>query len=326
MLRRRTGFTMIEVLVVVAIIAVLISLLLPAVQSAREAARRAQCSNNLIQLGIALRGYEASHQVLPPGVVNPTGPIVETPSAYQFGWITQILPHFEQRNVYEHLDFNAGIYQANNLTARSVTINTLLCPSESRGGRQPGGFAGGLANFGTSPIPDPGLTSYAACQNDVEAPIDSNNTGAFYLNSRVRSEEIEDGLSHTIFLGEKRPPGDELGWAVGNRSTLRNTGTPINRTSLEPTDLTPFMASFSAEPIPAGPDAPTTPADPAPAVPAPAIPPPLTVGGFSSHHPGGANFLFGDGSVRFLKVGIDERIYRLLGNRADGEPIGDDQF
>ena len=264
MFRRRSGFTMIELMVVVAIIAVLISLLLPAVQAAREAARRTQCGNNLIQLGIALESYEASHQVLPPGVINPTGPIVETPSSYHFNWITQILPHFEQGNVYNHLDFQVGIYQTNNLTARSVFLNALVCPSESRGRNSFQGFGAAPSQSPFSGIPDPALTSYAACHNDVEAPIDVKNTGVFFLNSHVRFDEIEDGLSHTIFIGEKRPPGDELGWASGTRSTLRNTGTPINQTRLDPIDLTPFMINPGTEPFPPAPDMPDTTPNPLP--------------------------------------------------------------
>ena len=324
--RRCPGFTMIEVLVVVAIIAVLISLLLPAVQSAREAARRTQCANNLLQLGIALGNYEATHLVLPPGVVNPTGPIVETPAGYQFSWITQILPFFEQRNVYQHLDFNAGIYQVNNLTVRSVSMNTLLCPSTPFGRNSFANFGSGSLGPSLSNIPPPAMTSYAACHNDIEAPIDSKNNGVFFLNSHVRLDEIEDGLAHTIFLGEKRPGGDELGWASGTRATLRNTGTPINQTSLDPTDLGPFMSVDTEGGPPPDPDAPGMSSGPATAPAAPKAPIPIPVGGFGSYHSNGSNFVFGDGSVRFLRTTLNDRIFRLLGNRADGEPIGDDQL
>ncbi len=87
--RRRTAFTLIELLVVIAIISVLIALLLPAVQAAREAARRVQCVNNLMQLGIALHNYESSYEVLPPGSVNPTGPILNVPKGYHFSWMVQ---------------------------------------------------------------------------------------------------------------------------------------------------------------------------------------------------------------------------------------------
>src|SRR6476646_404760 len=95
--REPRGFTLIELLVVIAIISVLIALLLPAVQSAREAARRSQCVNNLMQLGIALQSYESAHEVLPPGVVNETGPVLDQPKGYGFGWMVQILPYYELR-------------------------------------------------------------------------------------------------------------------------------------------------------------------------------------------------------------------------------------
>ena len=84
---RSRGFTLIELLVVIAIISVLVALLLPAVQAAREAARRAQCLNNLMQLAIALQNYEASYEVFPPGVVNDTGPVLDQPKGYHFGWL-----------------------------------------------------------------------------------------------------------------------------------------------------------------------------------------------------------------------------------------------
>jgi prepilin-type N-terminal cleavage/methylation domain-containing protein/prepilin-type processing-associated H-X9-DG protein len=330
MRRFRRGFTMIELLVVIAIISVLIALLLPAVQSAREAARRTQCGNNLAQIGIALSSYEATHQVLPPGVVNPSGPIVETPKSYHFNWIAQILPYLEQKNTQNHLDFQVGLYHANNLTTRSVTLSVLLCPSEPRGRNSFQNFAGGSFQNPLSGVPDAAVSTYAACHNDVEAPIDVGNTGVFFLNSHVKSDEIEDGQSHTIFVGEKRPPGDELGWASGTRATLRNTGTELNKTNLDPSDLIPFLRSLYPDPSFPDPETPETPSDPsAPAniaqkkVPAA---PPITVGGFGSFHPNGANFLFGDGSVQFVRNTINSRIYKLLGNRADGVALGDDQF
>src|SRR4051812_26811224 len=94
---RRGGFTLIELLVVIAIISVLIALLLPAIQAAREAARRVQCVNNLMQLGIALHNYESSYESLPPGVVNDTGPISNIPKGYHASWMLQLLPFLEQK-------------------------------------------------------------------------------------------------------------------------------------------------------------------------------------------------------------------------------------
>src|SRR5262249_12504954 len=97
---QKRGFTLIELLVVIAIIGVLIALLLPAVQAAREAARRLQCTNNLMQLAIAVSNYESSHEVLPPGVVDVAGPVLNQPKGYHFSWIAQVLPFMEQRNIF----------------------------------------------------------------------------------------------------------------------------------------------------------------------------------------------------------------------------------
>src|SRR4051794_10151851 len=142
--RRRPGFTLIELLVVIAIIAVLVALLLPAIQSAREAARRVQCVNNLMQIIIAVQNYESAHEVLPPGVVNDTGPIRNVARGYHFSWTAQLLPFLEQKNVYSHLDFTSGVYAPSNASARQVSIKTFLCPSSGSSARS--GSAAGGAN------------------------------------------------------------------------------------------------------------------------------------------------------------------------------------
>src|ERR1700744_3443108 len=102
----RRGFTLIELLVVIAIIAVLIALLLPAVQAAREAARRTQCVNNLMQIGIASKNYEKTFEQLPSGGGTPPGPIANTPKGYHFNWVTQLLPYLDAKPIYRRLDFN----------------------------------------------------------------------------------------------------------------------------------------------------------------------------------------------------------------------------
>ena len=317
MVRRRSpsrGFTLIELLVVIAIIAVLVALLLPAVQASREAARRLQCVNNLMQIGIALKNYENAFESLPSGVVNPTGPIVEAPKGYHFNWITQILPYLDAKPVYRRLDFNADLYAPQNGTARAVMLNVLICPSSPQTFR--------MARTGPNPPVggDPALTSYAGCYNDAEAPIDVKNNGVLFLNSRVRYEDVEDGASNTIYIGEKIAEDTELGWASGTRATLRNVGWGISTTSPPITSVPGAPAvdepEGQANPKPAGKAANKAAGE---------VKTPV-VGWFGSKHSGGANFGFGDGSVRFLKNSISSKVFALLGNRADGDLLSSDQY
>jgi prepilin-type N-terminal cleavage/methylation domain-containing protein/prepilin-type processing-associated H-X9-DG protein len=295
--RRRAAFTLIELLVVIAIISVLISLLLPAVQGSREAARRAQCANNLMQLGITIINYESSHEQLPPGVVHETDPVLDVPKGYGYGWLAQVLPYCEQRAAYNHLNFKLGVYELANLTVRTMLIKSFLCPSDSGPARGGGAVA---------------TTSYAGVQNDVEAPISAMNNGVFFLNSTVRYEDITDGTSQTIFVGEKLNDGTDLGWASGTRASLRNAGTPFSA-ALALT--TTFAAAGGRAGALAGKDQP----EPLPGTPS-------YVGGFSSRHPGGANFALGDGSIRFLRGTVSLGILKLLATRAGGELVGSDQY
>ncbi len=282
------GFTLIELLVVIAIISVLIALLLPAVQAAREAARRAQCCNNLMQIGIALQNYESSHEVFPPGVVSETGPVLDQPKGYHFGVLVRILPYCDMRNIYNHFNLKVGVYEAQNLTTRTNLVRSYLCPSDNGPNRTPNDLA---------------LANYVGCHNDVEAPIDATNNGAFFLNKALRYEDIPDGLSQTIFFGEKLNDGTGQGWASGTRASLRNLGTGINAWPNVPGLTAPGLINGK----PADPDEPEL----APGTPS-------FVGGFASRHPGGANFSFGDGSVRFLRSS-GGGAYHLLASRADGQ-------
>jgi prepilin-type N-terminal cleavage/methylation domain-containing protein/prepilin-type processing-associated H-X9-DG protein len=279
---RRPGFTLIELLVVIAIIAILIALLLPAVQQAREAARRTECKNHLMQLILAVHNYDMAHEVLPPGSVNDTRPISNTPKGYHVSWIVQILPHLEQGNAYRHFDFKYGVYAQQNADVRVHRIRVLVCPSD-----QGGGTGGGQTPF---------HTSYAGCHHDSESPIDVDNNGVLFLNSSVAYEQIPDGSSSTIFIGELIVEGTDLGWVSGTRATLRNTGTPLNAFTM-----------VAQLPAPGG----------------AGVPAAQGVGGFSSRHEGGAHFAFGDGSVRFLSENIDPMLYGHLAHRADGEMVGD---
>jgi prepilin-type N-terminal cleavage/methylation domain-containing protein/prepilin-type processing-associated H-X9-DG protein len=298
---RARAFTLIELLVVIAIIAVLVSLLLPAVQAAREAARRVQCVNNLMQLGVAHLGYESSHEVFAPGVINLTGPVLDQPKGYEFGWIVQILPYLEMRNTHNHFNFKIGLYETQNLTSRKTLARVLLCPSDLGPSRDAGDVA---------------MSNYAGCQNDVEAAIDTKNHGVFFLNKSVRYEEVPDGISFTLFVGEKRNDGLDLGWASGTRATLRNVGSGIN-TSLAMAGTAPGSTPGNQTAFDLNPDFKAA---------AALVGTPSFVGGFSSRHPGGANFAFGDGSVRFLKMSIAQETLKLLANRADGQDVDSDKY
>ncbi|WP_337173975.1 DUF1559 domain-containing protein [Paludisphaera sp.] len=287
--RPRPGFTLIEVLGVIAIIAVLIALLLPAVQAAREAARRSQCVNNLMQIGVALHNYEGAFEVLPPGVVDEgNGPILDQPKGYGFGWLVRLAPYMEMKNVYNHFNFQVGLYDEVNQTTRARLLSSFICPSDPRGGRRDG------HEFPAS--------SYVGMHHDVEAPIAADNRGVLFLNSAIRYEDVPDGSSNTIYAAEKRIDGTDLGWASGTRATLRNAGSPPNARDgvLIHAEGGPIeRAAYQSDPEHAG----------------------KFVGGIGSYHPGGANTLFGDGSVKFIKDSMAIGTFRLLVNRADGEVI-----
>ncbi len=299
------AFTLIELLVVIAIISVLIALLLPAVQAAREAARRAQCGNNLMQLGMALQNYEAAFERLPPGVVNDSDPVLDQPKGYHFGWMAQVLPFFEQKNVYNRLNFKVSVYAPDNSTCRTIMIDGFLCPSDNTMTRR---SASGLA-----------MTSYAGCHNDVEAPISAKNNGVLFLNTAVRLEDITDGTSQTVFISEKINDGVDQGWASGTRASLRNMGSRLGsvRGGVVTYTIDSEDEGAAAGQPPTGQEISLSNGEKVA---------PTFVGGFGSRHPGGQNVAFGDGSVRLLRSSVSPRIKRLLGNRADGDLLSSDQY
>lgn len=341
------AFTLLELLVVIGIIGILIALLLPAVQAARESARRTQCRNHLLQQVLAVKMYEEALGVLPSGTLNDTGPIRNVPLGNHMGWIPRILPFYEQAPLYALIDFTKGVYDpANEQVWTSPGPPGFRCPSEASGPSL--------------------LVNYMACHEGVETPIDADNRGVFFLNSRVRSRDITDGTSHTVFLGESRifsqrgwgyrSTGDRasLGWMSGTPGTIRNTGTKLNGEPVSAIWPMPFDNDGRVNwgYMPYGKDGDEEieteslqwggeePADfeidgesgikPEDAVARrfweTEMPEQFHVGGFGSHHVGGANFAFGDGNVRMLFDTIDPVIYGQLGRRDDGGPFryGDD--
>ena len=130
-MHRYRAFTLIELLVVIAIIAVLIALLLPAVQSAREAARRIQCSNNLKQIGIALHNYHDAIGAFPPGYLSLMDPVTFDNDGPGWGWASFSLNQMEQLPVYNSINFVLGIEFPANQTARLTVLGSFLCPSDA---------------------------------------------------------------------------------------------------------------------------------------------------------------------------------------------------
>ena len=350
MKRRSRAFTLVELLVVIAIIGVLVALLLPAVQAAREAARRASCANNLVQISLAVHHYEMAHGVYPAGTINSTGPIVNAPSGYHHNWMVQILPYIEQQNAYNHLDKKASIYSPQNMTVAANMPKWASCPS-----------------VGPQGVPIP---CYAGCHHDKEKPIDAMDNGVMFLNSHVRYDDITDGSSHTILVGEKLPDAWDLHWLSGTRSTLRNTGVPIGWLTYsnglprpvagQPappamSTLPPIDAGDPEEDAPAVPAQPVAPSEPpqttppsadptapppetpdsAAAVQEPPPPPPFVsnatavlkslpgnpafVGGFASVHPNVALFAMGDGSTRALTRSMTLKVLQQFAHRSDGK-------
>lgn len=285
--RRLRGFSLIELLVVTAIVAVLMGTLLPAIQRARESARRTQCQNNLAQLGIAMHTYESSHDCLPPGVVNVTGPIRNLEEGYHMSWVPQILPMIDQVGLYQTIRFEESAYSASNAVPRSSILRTMLCPSDSSNVV--------TSENGSTQI---AFTNYAACFGGEDVPIDTENSGLLFLNSRITFAQIRDGASNTILAGEKTIVAgtSDLGWLSGTRSTLRNTGVRINQGWDQP----------SVKGGAGGLQAPSE----------------TSTSGFSSHHGDLSNFLFADGAVKLLSRSVGLEMYSRLGQREDMQFTG----
>ena len=301
--RHRRAFTLIELLVVISIIAVLIALLLPAVQAAREAARRAQCVNNLKQIGLALHNYEGSMQTLPPGYVS-TFDATGTDLGPGWGWAAMILPQFEQPAVFAAVNFSLAVEASANQTARLVIIGSFLCPSDTVALSWPAVNRDILTGAAQQVICWVAPSNYVG-MNGISEP-GPDGEGVLFRDSKIAFKNITDGLSQTIAAGERSHLLGVATWtgAVTGALLYDDDGDQIGSTDLE---TSPGMVlGHSGEG--AGPGANRS--DPNQF--------------YSLHGIKGANFLFMDGHVAFLKSTMNYQTYVALSTRAGGEVIGDD--
>lgn len=299
--RGRRAFTLIELLVVIAIIGLLAALLVPAVQMAREAARRTQCKNNLKQLGLALHNYLDVAGRFPPGYVAGTSTIATTTPGW--GWAVMLLSHLEGSTIFNRLNCRVPIEDPMNAAAAAETIPTLLCPSDQA---PPGTFnitsdpADSVVVVATTPC------SYAGSVGNDAAEVDNDAVpwnGVLFRNSSVAVEDILDGTSNTFVIGERA-------WALTNGAWVGAPNGGLTRAGrLNP--MAPVFAS-SAVAVLAHANIVNNRFD--------------ADGGlddFSSLHPGGAQFLFCDGSVHFLRdvttPGGWRDTYQALATRAGRE-------
>jgi len=225
------AFTLIELLVVIAIIAVLIALLLPAVQAAREAARRAQCVNNLKQVGLALHNYHDVHQTFPSG-----GWLTPTMNT---GWSAAVLPSLEQHAVYDALNVSFSYNASVNSTTVHTVLNVYLCPSEPRKTLwNRNDYSGDLflsadADYGGMYGPR-GFAGYLNPVIQNEPP-----RGAMVYNMCLGFKDITDGTSQTILIGED-PEGVNAMWASGHN--IFDQSAPIN--ARPPVELGEELSSY----------------------------------------------------------------------------------
>ena len=285
-LNEKQAFTLVELLVVIAIIGVLVGLILPAIQGAREVSRRASCQNNIRQLVVAINNYEFANESYPMGISNESGPIRNTREGNHMSWITYILPQLEERNRYKQLDFSAGAYHKDNEPIAQSIFPLLQCPTD----------------YLETPA-----TSYAGVHNHVESPIDIDNHGVLFLNSRITLDDLLDGSAYTIVLGEKTTHSEnDLGWLSGTRATLRNTGAKLNSQRIPPAlaNANDEVKEFTFS----GPINQDN---------------PLAVGGFGSQHVGTVIFAFASGAVETIDELISAEVLQQLAHRSDGAVVGE---
>ncbi len=346
---RRQAFTLIELLVVIAIIAILIGLLLPAVQKVREAAARMQCLNNLKQIGLALHHYHDDQGGLPPGMVGGGSDNLELGGHCGF---VPLVAYLEGHNWLRQYDRTRKWYEPPNFDLVSIPFKVFYCPSNRGDGNIDMQFLVGPAG---RPMPNPAATDYLLCKGANAAlcqvvQLPPGGRGVFDVNTRTRLIQIIDGTSQTFAVGEGaggnarfrfrrywpdttpatnlfpgQSPFVDQSWSAGPAATkeLNSLGLmggapfgvtaqrgghpdPFDEPMNNPLALPAFDVNNGCTNSNTAPDTYDT------------------CPGFRSMHTGGCNFLFCDGSVRFVTQGVAQSTYRALSTVAGGEVVSID--
>jgi prepilin-type N-terminal cleavage/methylation domain-containing protein/prepilin-type processing-associated H-X9-DG protein len=315
---RLAGFTLVELLVVVTIIAILIALLLPAVQVAREAARRAQCSNNLKQWGLAMSNYESSNGWFPYGVIYgsagmgatlPDGVKIDA-TTMRLTYVIPLWPHLEGANLHEKYNQQYGFYDPINRPTVRVPLQTYFCPTDRPGGvwagdqyiRSRGNYVlnWGYCDFTQTVAKPDGVNPMTI--GPFSPPV-TLKSGAVVGRHRCAAD-ISDGVSKTLFLGEVCQALADDDFDFRGDILNEDSGAAQFMTLYTPNsgiDSMPYWVSPAA-------------ADPGP-----------TQSGLPvyvsarSRHPGGINVCFGDGAVQFIADSISMSTWRALGSMAAGD-------
>jgi prepilin-type N-terminal cleavage/methylation domain-containing protein/prepilin-type processing-associated H-X9-DG protein len=292
MSRFRNAFTLVELLVVIAIIGTLVGLLLPAVQSAREAARRTQCTNNLKQTGLALQNYHEARRTLPEGwLADGTAGDGDGDEGLGWGWGSRILPYVEETGASKLVDIKIPLASAS-ATLLSQIIPGYLCPSDIAAGKPTFnvGDEGGACDH-DKPDANPGSlvasrTNHVGMfgSNSPEADSFAGN-GVFYANSRVPFRHIVDGLSKTIMAGERDSTLGGSLW-IGMIEGKCEAIVRVVASGDHPPDGNPAARH---------------------------------VDDLSSRHAGGASVVYADGHTDFIVESIDKVVYQALCTRKGGE-------
>jgi prepilin-type N-terminal cleavage/methylation domain-containing protein/prepilin-type processing-associated H-X9-DG protein len=295
----RRGFTLVELLVVIAIIAILVALLLSAVQSAREAGRRAQCTSNLRQLGLGMQNFESMHRYLPPAELwrdAPNDPrtlaMLSVPPNIGHSWFIFVTPFVEQENVSKLYSRQHDARSTHNKKARLTFIPILQCPTSPEQSQ--------IDEFGdpTFGLVRGAICDYAACMRLAPPHASSDEAwGVLTPGSVSRFAQITDGLSNTLLFGEYS--GRQASYVKGRKKV------PGHAVSMWASDVTTFvMRGHSPDGL---------------SSPGPCLMNCSNRGGFYSFHPGGMNAVFVDGSTHFIEETAEPKVITAFVTRAQAD-------